>query len=995
MIPNFFFANFVSTLTMKSSLFSNIIREKYAYTCLKLILSLALLCIFSFPAFAISAGTVIYFNNTSSQWTDVYVAITSSNNTSKTQDNYCPKEDTWLGKMALLEGSTYYFVVPQDYSGNKISFFSKDISTYDQVWEVNTSINQTYTSPNNVFTAKTNPTYNNGRKSYFYSGTWSAAPSIAASKNNPIEKGVEVTLTASNISASCTWEYSTDDGKTWTACSESPSGTNNNTITINPVVDTVYRVNSNGKYGVYNVDVDDFVFAFTGGVNGTNSWDTSPPKENIFEKVSEGKYVLSFEYNKKSNSSDNYFKILKKDEGEANYEWTWESQITVANGANISGGTGDLTINNFNNGDIVSLVLTKNDDGSYTLSAEKGYIFKIVADKPNPINQGEDITITVKGAERPVTWSYSYDGINWTPYEDTTSGSFNEVIKPHPLIPTFYKAEDGVSESIYHLEVVLKCEGRTQTHLNLDFGTLSSASARIKVEDVDNKGEINASVYQFSPAGKELHDGFYAVIANPVHCGRGNKSTADGCVKTDCLGNVNSSGDYWYNNITDHTGNTNGGMLMVNCKDKGELIYSYTATGLCKNMYMTFSAWFANAAIESSNTPINARLRVLDMHGAEIVSARMDVPAISPSDGWKQGNTAFFSGENSSLTIQIINNGTPGYGNDILIDDIVFMSCVPQVSMNSLMEVQCGDFTEISVKTENIEHIFNGQPYYLWQRYNYTTQKWDNIADDPDTSESSHDGSGVGKTIYNFKTQYEPVNKPKFRVVMSSDKDVAIKVGSDQFPVCINYAITDEQIADCGCAEQFISLSSGSDNQTVCQNSPISNVTYKAEGYHTIGIGIKGDLPRGLTSSTNGTELTLSGTPTDPGTYVITLYTIGETGLACEEKEIQMTLAVKEAPTLTLVDGLLDQMLCSGDPTTSLQIEFGGSATGLTQTGIPSEANPLVSGKTLEIPSYTTSNEASFTISTTGQDPVCAAATLTGSVKFYETPAGPNIVEKK
>ena len=969
--------------------------RKYALACRVTIATMVMLCIFSIPAFAISAGTVIYFDNTSSQWDNVYITITSSNNTSKSQSNYCPKEDSWLGQMTKVDVNTYYIVVPSDYSGNNISFFSKDIATYDQIWEVNASINQTYSSPNNTFTANTSPTYNNDRKSNFYSGTWTTTPTITANKNNPVEKGTELTLTANNISSSCTWEHSTDDGKTWSTCPETPSGTNNSTITVNPIVDTVYRVKSNGKYGAYSADVDDFVFAFTGGVNGTDPWDTSPPKENIFEKVSEGKYVLSFEYNKKANASDNNFKILKKDEGEANYEWTWESQITVTNGANITGGTGDLSITNFNNGDIVSLVLTKNNDGTYTLTAEKGYIFKIVADKPNPIEQGTDITLTVKGADKPVTWSYSYDGINWTPYEDTSSGSFGEIIKPHPLIPTFYKAEDGTSESIYHLEVILKCVGRTQTHLNLDFGTLSSAKARKEITQADGNGIINSAVYKFSPEGKELHDGFYAVIANPVHCGRGNKSTADGCTETNCLGNVNTSGDYWYNDINDHTGGTNGGMLMVNCKDKGELIYSYTATNLCKNMYMTFSAWFANAAIASSNTPINTRLRVLDMYGAEIVSARMDVPPISASDGWKQGNTAFFSGENTSLTIQIINNGVSGYGNDILIDDIVFMSCVPQVSMNTLMEVQCGEFTEISVKTENIEHIFNGQPYYLWQRYDYNTNTWYNIADDPDTSESSHGGSGVGKTIYNYATQYEPVNKPKFRVVMSSDKDVAIKVGSDQFPVCINYAITDERIADCGCAEQFISLKSGSDNQTVCQNSPISNVTYKAEGYHTIGIGIKGDLPRGLTSSTNGTELTLSGTPTDPGTYVITLYTIGETGLACEEKEIQMTLVVKEAPTLTLVDGLLNQMLCNGDATTSLQVEYGGSATGLTQTGISSEATPLESGKTLEIPSYTTSNEVSFTISTTGQDPVCAAATLTGSVKFYETPAGPNIVEKK
>ena len=178
-------------------------------------------------------------------------------------------------------------------------------------------------------------------------------------------------------------------------------------------------------------------------------------------------------------------------------------------------------------------------------------------------------------------------------------------------------------------------------------------------------------------------------------------------------------------------GDPNGGMLMVNCKNKGELMYSYTKSGLCKNMYMTFSAWFANAAIESSTTPINTQFRVLDKNGMEITTARINVDGIKASDGWIQGTTAFFSGDNDQLTVQIINNGESGLGNDILIDDIEFTSCVPQLSIQPGMEVECGLYTTISVQTDGIETVFDGDPYYLWQKYNYSTAKWDDIADDP------------------------------------------------------------------------------------------------------------------------------------------------------------------------------------------------------------------------------------------------------------------------
>lgn len=937
---------------------------------------------------AIPAGTTIIFDNSNTNWDAVYIAITSTNNSSKGVDSYEPKYDTWLGKMKSSDGESYIFTTTEEYSGNNISFYNKDISNYDNLWEVEVAISKQYTSPNNTFKASTNPSYNNNRKTYSYSGTWSASPTIECNVSNPVESGKEITLTAENISANCTWEYSTDGGYTWAECQETPSGTYKKNITLNPLVDTMYRVKSNNKYGYYEVDVDNFSFAISGGVNGTTQWDTSPESESIFDKVSEGKYVLTFEFN----SSNNGFKVLRLDEGEANYEWTWESEIKVINGSNISGGEGDLKINNFDNGDVVSLVLTKDANGKFTLTAERGYIFKIVADKPNPIRQGEDVTLTVRGAESNCTWSYSYDGINWQPYTGDISGTNNEIIKPKPLLPTFYKAEDSTSESIYHLEVILECKGKTQTHLNLTFGKLSSATARMEASAIDDKGEINSNVYQFSPKGKELHDGFYAVVANPLYCGRGDRTTPDGCVTTSCLGNINSSGDYWYNDIKDHTGETNGGMLMVNCKDKGELIYSYTATNLCENMYMTFSAWFANAAIENSTTPINTRLRVLDENGAEIISARMDVPAIKPSDGWKQGNTAFFSGENKKLTIQIINNGSSGLGNDILIDDIVFMSCVPQVSINSTLEVECGEYSEISVVTEDLEAIFNGQPYFLWQRYDYNNSKWTDIADDPNTDASSNNGSGVGKTSYNYKTEYEPVNKPRFRVVMSSDPEVAKKVGSDIFPVCINYAITDEVEVDCGCAPQKITKTSGQESQTVCQNSNISKITYSAEGHYTKSVGIKG-LPDGLVFTKNGLDASITGAPIKPDEYEIKIFAEGEDGISCISDTLIFKLIVKEAPTLTLKDGLLDQKICNGDPTTSLQVEFGGSATSINLTGFPNNLTPIISGNTLEIPSYTPDVENSFSIETVGQESPCTVAKINGSVTFYDTPTAPNIVQ--
>ena len=458
---------------------------------------------------------------------------------------------------------------------------------------------------------------------------------------------------------------------------------------------------------------------------------------------------------------------------------------------------------------------------------------------------------------------------------------------------TYRVTSDGKTAT-YMVQVVINCQGSIQTHFTETFGTLPTATART------TSPHIYSSVYQYSPEGKEVHDGWYAVVANPRNCGRGAaQSTFTGgiVVNPSDLGNVRTSGDYWYNDRTDHTGDTHGGMLFVNCKNKGEIIYERTITDLCANIYMNFSAWFANAAVPSSTAPINTQFRILDQNGDEIQSARINVNNIKASDGWVHGSTAFFSGANTELTLQIINNGEAGVGNDILIDDILFTSCVPKLSIQAGLVVECGLDTELSVEHDGINTVFNGAPFYLWQQWNYTTGKWDDIADDPVPGSSSKKGSGWDKKYYEYATEYGGPNIPQFRVIMSSDISVARSVGQDIFPVCHNYAVTDIAFADCVCSAQSITHTSGNASQTVCEGSPISDVVYTYGGVKTKGADVI-DLPAGLSYSVNPAtkQLTISGTPTTTGTAKI--FAVGLPGEACISDTLTFTVSFH--PTITL-----------------------------------------------------------------------------------------------
>lgn len=84
----------------------------------------------------------------------------------------------------------------------------------------------------------------------------------------------------------------------------------------------------------------------------------------------------------------------------------------------------------------------------------------------------------------------------------------------------------------------------------------------------------------------------------------------------------------------------------------------------------------------------------------------------------------------------------------------------------------------------------------------------------------------------------------------------------------------------------YLSSSPGTDNQTVCINTAITNITYSTTG--ATGIGTPTGLPAGVTASWSSNVVTISGTPTVSGTFN---YSIPLTG-GCGNVSITGTITV-------------------------------------------------------------------------------------------------------
>lgn len=176
-----------------------------------------------------------------------------------------------------------------------------------------------------------------------------------------------------------------------------------------------------------------------------------------------------------------------------------------------------------------------------------------------------------------------------------------------------------------------------------------------------------------------------------------------------------------------------------------------------------------------------------------------------------------------------------------------------------------------------------------------------------------------------------------------------------------------------GTLKPFITLVSapGTDAQTLCVNTPITNVVYSVAGGAS-GPTVTG-LPAGVVSTYNGTTVTLSGTPTVAGTFGYSITTTG----TCNPVTVTGTLTV-EQQTIVLSSGSGAQNACTGSPISPVQFTLGGTATGATVSGLPAGVTGSVSGVILTI-SGTPSAEGLFTytVTTTG---TCQPVSTTGSI---------------
>ncbi len=189
--------------------------------------------------------------------------------------------------------------------------------------------------------------------------------------------------------------------------------------------------------------------------------------------------------------------------------------------------------------------------------------------------------------------------------------------------------------------------------------------------------------------------------------------------------NANNADNGNFISLTDHTGNANGRMLVINADAASTKMYRGTFfSSTCANQQYSLSFYAAFIGNANYQTICNGlggfkypqiKMRILD-GGSGLVITEISTPSIT-STSWQQYGLKFVSPASyGSLIIELVNDAPGGCGNDIAIDDIQYGTCdaLPIVDI-SVPSGGCIGGSTTFTSSLNDPTVLPGTKDYQWQ----------------------------------------------------------------------------------------------------------------------------------------------------------------------------------------------------------------------------------------------------------------------------------------
>ncbi len=244
---------------------------------------------------------------------------------------------------------------------------------------------------------------------------------------------------------------------------------------------------------------------------------------------------------------------------------------------------------------------------------------------------------------------------------------------------------------------------------------------------------------------------------------------------------------------------------------------------------------------------------------------------------------------------------------------------------------------------------------------------------------------------------------------VSSTTTIYVRVENFGNPSCSNSEQYFDVVINCIPTACSINLSSpaGTNNQNICQGDALTNILYTTSGTVT-NVTVSG-LPTGLSTNFSSNTFTISGTPTQTGTFNYTVTTVG----CSPDLSLNGTIIVNSLPSTPVISTIAPT--CASDGVSTITnynaaasyvfspsgptVGVGGLISGMTVgtsytvtatvgTCTSAASSPFVNNLMLTTPSTPTVSVQSETCSSNG---LATVTNYVAGLTYVFTPAGPTV----
>ena len=381
-----------------------------------------------------------------------------------------------------------------------------------------------------------------------------------------------------------------------------------------------------------------------------------------------------------------------------------------------------------------------------------------------------------------------------------------------------------------------------------------------------------------STSSTEIPDGQFAVVSN-----------SDDALDLD--GTIYN----WARNKTDHTGNPDGGFLVVNIGQPVLFYEQEIERDFCENQWYHLSIFACNISQSSGHQAAEFRFEVATADGQVLAEGETGPLQDWEMENWTNYGISFNSGNYNKFIIRLYSVGGAVNGNDVAIDDMSISVCSPQINLYADIDagltdatVDCGSDLTLSITgSDEYLHSIYSNPYVLWQKSTDEGATWTNM-----------EGSGIMVSEMTV-TKDDPSVTDYYRAILASSRELAEAAAATGTLAsdCEVFSISNMVRVDC---QRVCKVTISASDETPCEGEEITLTASPGsfDSYDWTGPGVSG----------NGNTQTVV-------VNEETTYKVSANGPGCITEESSITITPVKKPAGTELTATANE-ICSGETIT-------------------------------------------------------------------------------